>query len=189
MLYGSSPFIEQFFNQQNHQRTFNIQSYDGTIITFQTPSSLHTLEESDKKQTSHTFNQTKLTSNLYTTDRKLNQYYYQIQGVDLVIGTSRDSYTSNIPTGILKQGPQKIAIPAGKVLLYMYPGADGDGHGRGELGSVHQGVVRLTNNTSVTFSCYDHSSGAKISDRCTQILETIFNTIHLHNPLLPEFIQ
>lgn len=189
-----NPLFSIWINSLNHQRQVILRSNPITI-SFSVPSYLHTQKELQNGITNETF--TNITAensfNLYSSDKKINQYYYQVNGMDVLImimvHSPSEPYNENIPFDIAKK--TTLYIHSGIATLYIYPGADGDGHGRGKLGSVHQGTISLdsSKNIGLAFYCYDHSSGDKISQRCDNTVQMLLNTVHIQNNIFSIFFK
>lgn len=113
---------------------------------------------------------------MYSPDRTLNQYYYQTGGVQLWLAWNnpRTANIADIPMALASK--TEVQAKMGQATIYIYPGADGDGHGRGQMGSVHQGEISV-GTSSLGFYCYDHSSGGVVSPRCTEIINMVVKTI------------
>lgn len=177
-------------NSWNHQRKITIElggNMFSTAIDMYVPSYLFTNQELQNTHHNEIFTNTKAENsiNLFSLDKRVNKEYYQINGVDLFISyrTPMQPYTENIPFAIAQK--TTIQTPSMQAVVYLYPGADGSGHGRGKLGSVHQGQISLdaTKGVGLTFYCYDHSSVGKVSQRCEQTVNKLITSAHVQSSI------
>lgn len=181
-----------FINMINHQRKVTI-SIEDLQSSFFVPSFLQTQDELKTKK--NVYANISGGIELYSKDKKVNQYYYQISGMDVTLGLGIPWHasTENIPFDLAKK--TVIQSSVGTVTLYTYPGADGDGHGRGHLGYVFQGDILFKLHTNqnysvgLFFSCYDHSSGGSISVRCAKTIQMLLKTVHAENNILFKFFD